>query len=77
VYPADLTAVKAYAERPDGALFTFMILVVILRVCVQDRHQPVRIGNALKDMIDRKDFTRRWNLFITMRSAHANEKPPD
>jgi phosphate/phosphite/phosphonate ABC transporter binding protein len=63
VYPADLdsrlkaNAVSALIEH----LFIFTILAVILSVSVSRTiTRPVKeLGNALKDVIDRKDFTRR------------------
>ncbi|HEX9154322.1 MAG TPA: phosphate/phosphite/phosphonate ABC transporter substrate-binding protein, partial [Nitrospira sp.] len=71
VYPIDLNSrLKAYAvgllvER----LFIFTILVVVLSVSVSRTvTRPVKeLGNALKDMIDRKDFTRR------VESVHDDE----
>jgi methyl-accepting chemotaxis protein len=71
VYPADLDSrLKAYAA---GALiehlFIFIILVVILMFSVSRTiTRPVKeLGNALKEMIDRKDFTRR------VESVHHDE----
>ncbi len=63
VYPADLDSrLKAYAVSAlIEHLFIFMIMVVILSVSVSRTvTRPVKeLGNVLKDMIDRKDFTRR------------------
>jgi len=71
VYPADLDSrLKAYAVSTlIEHLFIFMILVVVLSVSVSRTvTKPVKeLGNALKDMIDRKDFTRR------VESVHDDE----
>ena len=71
VYPADLDSrLEAYAVSDlIEHLFIFMILVGILSVSVSRTiTRPVKeLGNALKDMIDRKDFTRR------VESVHRDE----
>ena len=71
VYPTDLNSrLKAYAvSLLIEHLFIFTILVVVLSVSVSKTvTRPVEaLGNALKDMIDRKDFTRR------VESVHDDE----
>jgi phosphate/phosphite/phosphonate ABC transporter binding protein len=71
VYPADLDGrLNAYTVSAlIEYLFIFIILVFILSVSVSRTvTRPVKeLGNALKDMIDRKDFTRR------VESVHHDE----